>query len=354
MLRIILYMDIDKLIFLQPKSYFNRLGVDFNKIEYECVFGWSSLKILITDFSKVKAVVSMIDHSHILRALCHRCRVHSLPVIFIMDGVFEWSNATINPYLNDRNIKLLSPVFYDYIICRDAGLVQCLKKDGVLARQYSVFEADGDGECSVNNKILITTANTAYYNEIEYENLIVLLTEVIKTLSENLIPYCFRFFDQRLIDEFVTRSDCNLVDGSFSDALAQVSGLISTPSTIVQEAMELGVPVAILDYRDGPIFLQSGWRITGQTDILSVVMSMLSFDSDRMSFQNTQISRSNLTDQLNSIANENFFRKSSAHDFKLTLGNYFILRMEFKMRLMLEFLKNKFSKIYKAMLRFLK
>jgi hypothetical protein len=118
--------------------------------------------------------------------------------------------------------------------------------------------------------------------------------------------------------------------------------------------MELGVPVAILDYRDGPIFLQSGWRITGQTDILSVVMSMLSFDSDRMSFQNTQISRSNLTDQLNSIANENFFRKSSAHDFKLTLGNYFILRMEFKMRLMLEFLKNKFSKIYKAMLRFLK
>lgn len=273
-----------KILFLQPRAYFERLGFDFEALDYEVDFGVVSLTSYKKRLSSYACVFSCIDHSGFSRFLCQYAREKGVPSIIVMDGVFEWSNATKHPFLNKLGVNLLSPFSYSMAMVCDEGLRRYLEKKGVNVSMYypgNSIKGRGDD----NGYILITTANSPYFDEAEKSCLVAMYLAVINHLRDCGVSYKFRIFDEGLLEALSISHDDNIVDGAFEEALVGARAVISTPSTVVVTSMMYSLPVAIADYRDGPLFINSGWRINGAVNLEDTIKSMLSRDVHRMSYQ---------------------------------------------------------------------
>ena len=343
-----------RVLFLQPKPYFERLGVDFSRLEFEADFGIISLRQFQKNVSRYDAVVNCIDHSLFCRAICILAEKVGIPSILIMDGVFEWENSISNPYLKKIGVQLLSPVSYSNAMVVDKGLQNYLSKTGVNSSMYSSNESvvkpvsKGDMQASV----LITTANNPYFNEAEKERLCDLLERVISELVSMGVSFKFRIYDDYLKSRFSIAGSENITGGAFEDIVTKFSCVISTPSTIVQTSMELGIPVAILDYRDSPVFLNSGWRIHGSIDLKSTLASILEPDEDRMRFQSNCISSRSANKVLGEMVDLRCV-SIKVEDDNL-LQSPFVFSLEYPIRKLILFVRRHFKKTFQGLLTGLK
>ncbi|MFT4671898.1 MAG: hypothetical protein ACI945_001238, partial [Pseudohongiellaceae bacterium] len=278
-----------RVLFLQPKEYFLRLGFVLND-DFDEDFGFFSLYQTLHKICDYDAVVTCIDHSHSSRYICRYAGSRGIPSILVMDGIFEWSNAVANPFLKANGIKLLSPCVYSEVMTIDAGLNAYINNSGQNSRMYSIgSQAVTSEECRKKSNFLVSTANKAYFTLEERDSLCLLMKDVVECLKKGSYTYGFRIFDPYIKSYLGIHDDENHVDGTFEVNVDVFDCLITTPSTIAQTAMERSMPVALLDYRDAPIFLNSGWRINGRAPIEITLDSMRGRDDDRMRFQRDQI-----------------------------------------------------------------
>lgn len=142
---------------------------------------------------------------------------------------------------------------------------------------------------SKTGTILLTTAKTPYFNLEERARLVCLYKEVLNNCLAAFEVVEFRFFDEKLLNDIGGDASRNKVNGAFIDTVKGYGAVITTPSTVSIEAMSLGIPVAHLDYRDSPLFCQSGWRINQSVDIPDVLTSIKNPDSNRLKFQFSEI-----------------------------------------------------------------
>lgn len=345
-------MSTRSVLFLQPRQYFERLGVDFDALPFDYEFGMPSFGIITSKYKKYDAAVTCIDHSHYGRLICQKLQYSGIKVILIMDGVFEWANATSNPYLSKLAINLLSPVFYNSVLTVDRALMDILNEGGVEAIQYtkSIYEPRLGSE----QKFLITTANNPYFDSSEYDSLIDVIKEVSSYFSSNGIAFDYRIFDDRLIEDLAIEDTRNKITGAIEDIGSDYSGVFTTPSSIVIPLMENNVPVCILDYRDVPLFVQSGWRKTLGSDTDKTVRSMLSRDGDRMGYQSSQLASKSANEALKLTVKRYFRAFDPDVDYPKLDKDPFVLSFEFIVRDIIVRVKSKSSSLYTAISKFLK
>jgi len=70
-----------------------------------------------------------------------------------------------------------------------------------------------------------------------------------------------------------------------AEVVEQVDAVITTPSTVMLEAMRLGRPVAALDYHNVPRFVPTAWTISARDHIPQVVAELLNPPAAKMAFQ---------------------------------------------------------------------
>ncbi|MFA0560647.1 hypothetical protein AB4542_11285 [Vibrio breoganii] len=283
-----------KILFLENEVYFSSLGV-FNSdlFQVEC----DGINILQKSINKIESydlVASLLYNNPLSNYYIYKAKESLVPTLLLSDGMIEWENMFSNPSLKSRDLKLFHPIQHDYFFCvgyketfyfNQLGIntIQFLPKRTLNMKQ--LIKIPG------NKTFLITTANTAYYNDKEMTRLIDLMSNLMKQLKLCGIDYIFRVFDSNIVEKLSIPHDKNYISGSFPDVLSQVDCVITTPSSISIEAMSHGRPVAHLLYRDSPVFLQSGWNISNSVDLESCLKSMLSRDKERLDFQSAEVKR---------------------------------------------------------------
>ncbi|WP_113928352.1 hypothetical protein [Bacillus sp. P14.5] len=281
-----------KILFLEDKSYYQDLGilekVDNNK-NYTLEFnGIRKYKISIEKLKKYHCVVSLFYTNPVSNFIIIKAKQQNIKTILISDGVFDFSNAFNNRMQLKYGLKLFHPIIHDIFLSVGKQEKNYFGK-GVRAIQFlpkKVINTKVRIPLPNVNKILITTANTAYFNETEKELLISILKRIIQELDSKGHQYFFRIFDENIINALNVKPINNQVEGSFEQALANADYVITTPSSISINAMYHNRPVAHLQYRDLPIYLQSAWVISGSYPIGKTIKSMLEKEEDRLKIQN--------------------------------------------------------------------
>ncbi len=336
-----------KVLFLQPKRYYERLGVDFSKLDFYMDFGCISTFSFIYKMENYSLVVNAIDHSIFNRRIVSIANENGIETLYIADGIFEWSNATVNPFLCKKGIKLLHPFYYSKAIVMDDLLNGVLKRKGVLSYMYSKRIEDFERSDREDFCVLLTTANNPYFNDKEKDLFFDIIGGAASLLRERGIKYKWRVFDRELID-VVCKDDFNHTDGRLCDVLKDVDCVITTPSTLISEVASVDIPVAVIDYRDGPLFSQSAWRITSKERVIDVVKSMMARDDARMKMQRDLLIKDRDINEafLDSIKDTYFERNTDSVGSKISL--------EYLSRCVIEVGKDRFSKLYRFLSSWLK
>lgn len=282
-------------LFLENEVYFNNLGVFLNSELFKVTCnGISILKKSCDAIEGYDLVVSMLYNNPLSNYYIYKAKEKFIPTLLVSDGIIEWENMFSNASLKHYNVKLFHPILHDYFFCVGSNEVFYFEQRGVNTIQFiprRMLDMNKSIEMAGNKKFLITTANTAYYSNSEMERLICLMSSLQDQLDRSDINYIYRVFDQKLIESLSIAMEDNYTDGSFTDVLAKVDCVITTPSSIVIEAMKHGRPVGQLIYRDSPVFLQSGWNISASVDLEGCLASMVSRDRERMNFQSIEVEK---------------------------------------------------------------
>ncbi|HHR6405699.1 TPA: hypothetical protein ACS8BP_002330 [Providencia alcalifaciens] len=217
-----------------------------------------------------------------------------IKTVIVCDGIYEISNALNNIMLKKYNLNLYFPILQDYLIF--PSNTECiLFDDHVRMVNYMpkrIISKENKIPLPREKKILITTANTAYFNDGEYKCLIKLLKDIIAYLLDNDIEFAIRIFDKIILNDLDVsfQKIKNDIDKPFEDTLAAYSSVISTPSSIVITAMYHERSVGQLVYRDTPQLMLSGWLFPSVSVFMNSLSSFLKLDNERMIIQNRFLS----------------------------------------------------------------
>jgi hypothetical protein len=290
-------MSKEKILFAEDKKYYINLGVInyFDRSKYILEFnGMKYYKISDKEIKEYSAVVSFNYTSPLVNFLILKAKKNGIKTILMSDGIIDWANLFDNPKQKKYDIDLYHPIIHDYFFCLGEEEKDYFDFLGNNTEQYMlnrIIPNKDKLDLPNNEKFLITTANTAYFNDSERDHLEKILKKVIKILDEMNINYIFRIFDEYLINNLDIQSENNYDEGNFDSVLSKVDFVITTPSSITINAMYHDRPVAQLIYRDTPMFVQSGWNINMGNNIEQTINSLLKKDKNRINFQNWQVEK---------------------------------------------------------------
>ena len=284
-------MKQSSILFLEDNNYLEKLGIFKSIKKFNGINNYKLSKKSIKDYS---LIVSMLYNSPVSNFMILKAKINKIPTLLISDGILEWENMFSNPLITVHNLALFHPVLHDMFLCVGQDETQYFNFLGYKSMQYLPDRMAPTipriGKVGTN-LFLITTANTAYYDTIEKENLVQLLKDIILTLDSLSFKYIYRIFDDSLVKLLDIQKEQNIKDRSYEECLKLVDYVITTPSSISFTTMYHGKPLAHLIYRDSPMFIQGGWNISGSINIESTLKDMTTYNQYRMNFQEFQVAK---------------------------------------------------------------
>lgn len=284
-----------KILFAEDKSYYLALMPEIiSNNEFYCVF--NATKFL--SFGQYKRILEFDlfiyfdDISSEVKFTTKIAKCMGLPVILVVDGVLEYSNIFYNKKFK-YSYGLYHPCIADLVLTSNSTDKVFFEKRGFKSmifqnrRIYPIGNVKNDVE--KNKYLLITTANTPYFNSDEFCALIFLLKKLIENLKHNMIDYRFRIFDEKIINALGVTSDVNLINGSFQECARNSLAVISTPSSILYTSIMLDIPTCCIQYRNTPVFMNMAWNLSNEYHIQSLLESMTSREYERMNYQRSII-----------------------------------------------------------------
>lgn len=297
-----------KVLFIESESFYQSfLNLNYSVIESTFDGGYflSEGKFLNYDL-----VVYTIYSSLRFNFIISKLRNHNIPVLLMFDGVAEFSNFDNNQLLISQGMENYHPVVSDYLCVVGDKASRYFTSRGCEVFKFMPenIKSKSVVDLPKNNVVLITSANTAYYNDLEFYLLLDLMKQTVELLNNSKVEYIFRIFDKRLIEGLEIVGN-NYTDGSYENILIKVSHVITTPSSISLTSMYHQRPVAHFTYRDCPLFFQSGWNVIPGCISKHWLDSFLSFDEKRMAFQHSEVT-------------ENFSCEDITRTFSLIVEKY--------------------------------
>jgi sulfatase maturation enzyme AslB (radical SAM superfamily)/Flp pilus assembly protein TadD len=229
------------------------------------------------------------EWSYDWRLIAAGARRAGIPVVYVMDGVLEWSYVWNNlSYVRGEGTVLQPLIASDLCvigqhparILAGLGLAPRLHITGLP--RYDGFDRRRTLHAAARPRIVVTTARTWGHN-VEHQ------VSVLRALRD-----LKAWFDDHPWADAVWRIAPDLADeigvkpansGPLSAALAEAAALVSFPSTCVLEGMLKGLPVAQIDYRPVPAYVATGWEIRSPEQIESVMQELLHPPPHRLAHQ---------------------------------------------------------------------
>ncbi len=328
-----------KILFIQSKFDFDQF-YDTNifpnpdNIEFEGIKYLNKESKFFTKYSKIFSC----DYSDDLAfSIIKKAKSINLDTYLLMDGIYDWANIHLNPKLKDKNISF-DAKFYKQVFCVDNHSALYLASIGANTSLYKpsrIFNLDLNRESRTNKilsstkkKILLTTSNTPYFNEIEFDRIVKIFKSIIEWSKVNSVDIYFRIYNSKILSELNIKDELNLTEGSIETYIKKIDLLITTPSSISATAIMLDKPAIHIIYRDTPITFQSAWQIFNNEMIDEVLKSALSRDKKRMTHQKSiipQISIKNISQEFNS-------NNEDSHDMKHSIFRLFLAVFKSKVK----------------------
>ena len=279
------------MLFLQPAAHVAAMGVDLDRLRHTARFGVVNLASLPRKLRATGAVVNCIDTSATARRVLELAAGHGVPRIYLFDGIYDVANAYYNPA--HRGLGQMDPLLYTHVACVDRWSHRAFAALGAHTHAWLPPHAEPDDgpdpAHGAEAAFLVATARSPAFDAGERGRLRKLLALTIAALDRLGAEYRFRTGDTDLLTSLGVPARRNDARDSFARCIRRYKCLITTPSTVATTAMLTGKPTAILDYRDGPLTQQAGWRIHRSTDIDATLASMLEPSPERMTFQAREV-----------------------------------------------------------------
>lgn len=292
------------ILFLQPKCYFDELGVEYSGIN--ATFGIVFVLNVFSELSKYDMVVSCVDHDSHAREIILKAKSVGTKTVFIMDGIYEENNAKNNPITKRKGLELLVPVIYDHVVTLTVKHSEYLEKQDVSASLYVPKRA------AINiipnkesNKILLTTALTPYFNSVQKEKALKFYKDIISYFELSDLDVLYRVFDKDIAS--LLPKGLNDINTSLDEQVSSSKLIVSTPSTVLFSAHAKGIETITLNYRNDRIFYDSSFNVSTINEF-KVIINSLTLDSIKRCSENDIIYGLKLSELYESI-NENEVKK---------------------------------------------
>lgn len=303
------------ILFSEHEAYYRDLGLE-DREGFEYHFGGMRLYkkslSLLDKYDVFVCAFYTLPHNVILTCKFSAINKHT---VMCTDGIFDFANALVNPMITKFQLAQFHPIIQGNFICVGQNEAQYFRRNNQI-NTYNylpkrMISKNNDMPLPPQKKVLITTANTAYFNDVEYQCLCDLIVDVVLLLKEEGVDFAFRLFDDKLkvsIEEKLQTNVVNDISHAFEDTLISYSSVITTPSSIAITAMCYQRSVALLVYRDQPMILQAGWLIPSTGVLKGMLNGFISLDKERMRIQQqvvgSYVAEKNLTDYIDTIANK--------------------------------------------------
>ncbi|TEW55743.1 hypothetical protein E2R68_05045 [Psychromonas sp. RZ22] len=307
-----------KILVLENKAHHKRANIINQAVHFpNCTLKYNGIRHFsknIEFFAQFDLVVSVSYLSSTCNYIIGKCSTFGIKTLLLTDGIIEWNNMFNNAYALSKQSSYYHPIYHDYF-----GVMGDIEKEyfnnigSAKSIDFSpnrVLKSMHEKKScnAIDNLVLLTTANNAYFDEYEKAELINLLLLSQSYVLKNDLAYKCRIFDQELLFILKEKDPClfNDVDTDFDECLDGVSHLITTPSTIVISAMSKVIPVCQLIYRNSPVFLQSGWSLNSIQNVECFFNDFISSNNDKINFQkailNQYISNKTIVEQINNCS----------------------------------------------------
>lgn len=230
--------------------------------------------------------------------LLHRAVEQGLPTLLLADGILEYRNTFENPRVAAGAI--FQPVVAHKIACLGRSQARVLESWGNAAQteitgspRFDRYRGRTRRTRSEREpfKVLVMTAITPYFTEAQHGQVRQSLLDLKRVFDAGFTREGIAYEVEWRVTKGMQREIgvetlvTDLTGRELADVLARVDAVISTPSTAMVEAMLLGLPVAVLDYTNSPLYVQPAWRITAAEHIGPVLVELAAPPAPKMQFQ---------------------------------------------------------------------
>lgn len=205
--------------------------------------------------TRVVVVTDVLDPRSV-RALRMARRVDARTVL-MMDGLAEWCNTFVNPRTGEG---FLRPAPVDVVCCAGLADARTLAALGNAARPTGLprvdarFAARAISARDERAPVLVATANTPAYSPEERDRLLAALRELRQAGHWTRTRLLWRLTEGLAEELGVTNHP-----GELGEALDASSAVITTPSTLMLEAMRAGRPCGVLHANETPLWSPAAW-----------------------------------------------------------------------------------------------
>ncbi|MBQ4834230.1 hypothetical protein J8L70_13335 [Pseudoalteromonas sp. MMG010] len=313
-----------RLLFSENEQYYRDLGlVDKPGLVYTfggCRF-YNKNSLFFDKFDSFVCAFYTMPHNVLLTL---KFKELNKATILCTDGVFDFSNAIANPMVSKYGVIMYHPIIQSNFLC--VGTTE----KSYFSNQVSSFNYLPTRVLSKSDmlilpnikKVLITTANTSYFNDIEFNALCSLMLDTLKVLIKENVLFAVRIFDQKLLAFLESNLQIefeNDIEFDFEKTLEAYSSVITTPSSIAITAMFHKRAVGLLVYRDKPMLLQSGWLIPSGTVFEQNLESFLTLEPQRLNIQTnilkTYLAQEGITELLEELSTSREVIKTNTQDY---------------------------------------
>lgn len=211
------------------------------------------------------AVVVVADtesqQSRYLLRQAHACRI---PTVLLMDGILEWRNTFCNGTVPP---DFLRPAPVDVVACAgevDRALLEAWGNTVIatgLPRLGKPTQNRIHGDRSATRSLLIATARHPWFTLDERARLL----ESLRRLAEAAVGLGLDVRWRIATEAAEELGLVNDVSLPLNEILASVDAVITTPSTLLIEAMQSGLPTCLLNPFGTPCWQQAAWQTDGHS-----------------------------------------------------------------------------------------
>ena len=224
-----------------------------------------------------------------IRVTVARARRRGIPVVYLVDGVIEWSYVWNNQSFIRSEGTVLQPLLASHLCTVGRHQARILGGLGLSDRAHVVGIPRLDDldrqrviDPSKPPMVLITTARTPAHN-VEQKTAV---RRAIRDLKAWFDAHPFVQPVWRIAPELA--AELNLTPNasdSIVTTLRHANALISFTSTTLLEGMAMGVPTIQIDYRSVPQYVQTAWEIRSPEHLDGVLQSALYPAPERLAHQ---------------------------------------------------------------------
>ena len=254
-------------------------------------FGKSPEEILA---SQPAAILLSSEWTHEWRLTAAAARKAHIPVIYVMDGVLEWSYVWNNLTFIRPWGTMLQPLLASDLCVIGQHQARILASMGLARRIHIVGLPRLDRvprERVLNHgdkpRIVVATPRTAAHNIEQRVMVLRALRDLRAWFAEQAgIEVVWRIAAD-LAEDISVKPD---IQGGMNEVLSRATALISFTSTCLLEGMLKGLPVAQLDYRPAPSYVAGAWEIRCADHIPNVVQELLYPPPPKLAWQDACLS----------------------------------------------------------------